>query len=97
MNTIKKAPNENKEGVTAKAVKQCKGNEFGDLLNSFHSELLPALYTGWVSSDECAAMAPHLRAAMFGQYTALQNLLIGLEKESSTASAALREKLKSLR
>lgn len=57
-----------------------KGDEIGDLIFESHNDLLPELFEGWISSESCATLAPHLRAAFFSRYTALQQLLFDLDQ-----------------
>lgn len=57
-----------------------KTNIESDQIFVAHSDLLPALFSGWIASDECAALAPHYRASTFALYTALVNLLSDLDE-----------------
>jgi hypothetical protein len=57
-----------------------KNDAVGDLIFEAHNDLLPELFEGWISSPECTMMEPHIRAGLFGRYTALQRLLSDIDE-----------------
>lgn len=61
-------------------------NDLNELFSSY-DELLPQLFTGWMASDECSSLLPHLRAQISAKYHNLLFLLIEVEQVISELPA----------